>query len=159
MADTHISLTPEGYAKLKEELEWREGERAKEITEAIRKAKDFGDLSENAEYDAARDDQAQNIARISQIRAELANATVVDVVEDVSSVSLGCKVTIEEDAKDAEPVVFTIVGTTETDSLAHRISNESPMGAALMGREVGDVCEVRTPNGSIRSYTIVSIER
>lgn len=157
MADSHISLTPEGYAKLKEELEYREGEKAKEITEAIRKAKDFGDLSENAEYDAARDDQARNIARISEINAVLANATVIDAAEDVSNVSLGCRVTVKGD--DGKEITFTIVGTTETDSLAHRISNESPMGKALMGLAVGDVCAVKTPSGAERSYTVVSIER
>ncbi len=157
MPDTQISLTPEGYAKLKEELEWREGERAKEITEAIRKAKEFGDLSENAEYDAARDDQAQNIARINAINAMLANATIIEATEDVSTVSLGCKVTVR-DASGKE-IAFTIVGTTETDSLAHRISNESPMGKALMGLEVGQVCTLKTPSGDERSYTVVSIER
>ncbi len=157
MADTHISLTPEGYAKLKEELEWREGERAKEITEAIRKAKDFGDLSENAEYDAARDDQARNIARISEINAMLANATIIEATEDVSSVALGCKVTVED--AGGKQTTFTIVGTTETDSLAHRISNESPMGKALMGLGVGQTCSLKTPSGAERSYKVVSIER
>ena len=81
MADTHISLTPEGYAKLKEELKYLEGEKAKEITEAIRQAKDFGDLSENAEYDAARDEQARNMARIAEINAMLASATVIEASE------------------------------------------------------------------------------
>ncbi len=149
-------LTPQGHAELKEELAWREGEKTNEITEAISTAKAFGDLSENAEYDAARDEQARNEDRIAEINYILNHARVVDTT-DISSVSLGCKVTVREG--EGEPVVFEIVGTTQTDSRARKISNESPLGAALIGRSVGETVEVATPSGALREYTVAKIER
>ena len=154
MAAQEIILTPEGSAKLKEELEWRRGPEADRIKEAISEARGFGDLSENAEYDAARDEQARNQERIAEISGILANARVVDST-DTNEVSINTSVTVEQPGKD--PIVFHIVGTTETNSLQHRISNESPVGAALYGHKVGDEVEVLTPRGGRLTYTITSI--
>lgn len=158
MADQEIILTPEGYQELLDELEWRRGDKAKEITEAIRRAKDFGDLSENAEYDAAREDQATNEARIKEINNLIANAKVVEVgAQDLSTVSIGCSVTVKPPkGKDA---TYFIVGTTETKSLENKISNESPLGRALIGHKVGDKVEVDTPSGKKVTYAIKAIGR
>jgi transcription elongation factor GreA len=157
MAQNEIILTPEGRLKLEEELAWREGEHAKEITESIKTAKDFGDLSENAEYDAAKEEQARNEARINEIRKMLANSRVVENISD-SSVSIGSTVTIL-DVASGKQATYTIVGTTETDSLKNRISNESPVGSALMGHKKGDDVEVVAPNGTRRTYQVVEISR
>lgn len=156
MQTNEIILTPEGRDKLVDELAWREGEHAKEITEQIKTAKDFGDLSENAEYDAAKEEQARNEARCNEIRTILATARVESHTGN-DIVSIGCTVTIE-DEKGTE-LTFTIVGTTETDSLHNKISNESPVGAALMGHGVGDGVTVTAPNGTERVYTIAKITR
>lgn len=158
MPDTsQIQLTKDGREKLQEELAWREGEHAKEITEAIKAAKDFGDLSENAEYDAAKEDQAKNEARIAEIRSILANAQIVEKT-GTRAVSIGSKVKIK-DLKTKQEREFSIVGTTETDSLNQMISNESPVGSALMGHKKGDEIEVLAPNGSKKTYEITFIGR
>ena len=155
MANVMI-LTPEGRQKLVDELKWREGERHDEIVEAIREARAQGDLSENAEYDAAKEDQSQNESRINEIRHILATARVAEDSNDLE-VSIGCTVELE-DAK-GKKTSLTIVGTTETDSLAHKISNESPAGATLIGRATGDKVSFSTPSGKVREYTITSIRR
>lgn len=156
MQTNEIILTPEGRDKLVDELAWREGEHAKEITEQIKTAKDFGDLSENAEYDAAKEEQARNEARCNEIRKILATARV-ESHGGSDIVSIGCTVTIADDK--GQDLTFTIVGTTETDSLHNKISNESPVGAALMGHGVGDEITVTAPNGTVRVYTIANITR
>lgn len=158
MQSTQIQLTPDGRQKLADELTWREGEHTKEITEAIRTAKDFGDLSENAEYDAAKEEQARNEARCNEIRQILANAVIVDHATGADAVSIGSSVHIK-DVDSGKEMTFGIVGTTETDSLQHRISTESPVGAALMGHRTGDEVTVTSPNGSTRTYEILSIDR
>lgn len=158
MAETEIILTPEGRQKLVEELAWREGEHDTEIIERIKVARDFGDLSENSEYDDAKEEQSKNAARIAEIRKILSTAKVSEGAGHVMAVSIGCTVEIQEVGKDKE-VAFTIVGTTETNSLEHKISNESPVGSALMGHARGDVVEVTSPSGATRSYTITKISR
>ena len=149
MADNEIILTPEGRQKLVEELAWREGEHDAEIIERIKVARDFGDLSENSEYDDAKEEQSKNASRVAEIRKILSTA---------KAVSIGCTVEIQEQGKD-KTCAFTIVGTTETNSLEHKISNESPVGSALMGHAKGDVIEVTSPSGATRHYTIVKISR
>ena len=149
-------LTPEGRQKLVDELEWREGARHDEIVEAIREARAQGDLSANAEYDAAKEDQSKNESRITEIRHILATAKVAQTAGELE-VSIGSSVELE-DAK-GKRTTFTIVGTTETNSLKHMISNESPAGAVLIGRTVGDHISFTTPNGRVREYTIVNISR
>lgn len=155
MAESEIILTAEGKQKLEDELVWREGEHLKEITEAIKTAKDFGDLSENAEYDAAKEEQAKNEARVTEIRNILARAIIAES-SDASVISIGSQV--ELSAKGAKKgVVYTLVGTTETDSRNNRISNESPVGAALMGKKEGDKISVKTPSGKTLNYTIKKV--
>ena len=156
MDASEIVLTAEGRQKLIEELEWREGEKSREIVEHIKEARAFGDLSENAEYDAAKEDQARNAARIAEIRATLANAQ--DAVAGSSMiVSIGSVVTLIDGEGEASD--FTIVGTTETNVLEHKISNESPVGRAIIGHGEGESVEVVLANGKTRVYTIAKISR
>ena len=157
MAAKEIILTPEGRQKLVDELAYREGEKHDEIVERIKEARGFGDLSENAEYDAAKEEQSQNESRVNEIRHILATAKVIEHDDDAQiSVSIGTTVEIE-DAKGVSKV--TIVGTTETDSINHRISNESPLGAALIGHVAGDTVSYETPTGKTREFTIKNITR
>lgn len=156
MDASDIVLTAEGRQKLVEELEWREGEKNKEIIEHIKEARAFGDLSENAEYDAAKEEQSKNAARIAEIQAILANAQTAG--EDAGlTVSIGSTVTLVD--AEGEASDFTIVGTTETNSLEHKISNESPVGRAIIGHAEGETVEVSTPSGKVRVYTIAKITR
>ncbi len=156
MDASQIVLTAEGRQKLVEELAWREGDYAKEIVEDIKEARAFGDLSENSEYDAAKDKQAQNAARIAEIQAILANAQIAASTGDLT-VSIGSTVTLVD--PNGELIEVTLVGTTETNSLAHTISNESPVGHAIIGHGEGDSVEVVTPSGKTRVYTIAKIAR
>lgn len=156
MDASQIVLTAEGRQKLVEELAWREGDYAKEIVEDIKEARAFGDLSENSEYDAAKDKQAQNAARIAEIQAILANAQVAASTGDLT-VSIGSTVTLVD--PNGEVMEVTLVGTTETNSLEHKISNESPVGHAIIGHGEGDSVEVVTPSGKTRVYTIAKIAR
>ena len=156
MDASQIVLTAEGRQKLVEELAWREGDYAKEIVEDIKEARAFGDLSENSEYDAAKDKQAQNAARIAEIQAILANAQIAASTGDLT-VSIGSTVTLV--APNGELIEVTLVGTTETNSLEHKISNESPVGHAIIGHGEGDSVEVVTPSGKTRVYTIAKIAR
>lgn len=156
MDASQIVLTAEGRQKLVEELAWREGDYAKEIVEDIKEARAFGDLSENSEYDAAKDKQAQNAARIAEIQAILANAQIAASTGDLT-VSIGSTVTLVN--PNGELIEVTLVGTTETNSLEHKISNESPVGHAIIGHGEGDSVEVVTPSGKTRVYTIAKIAR
>ena len=156
MDASQIVLTAEGRQKLVEELAWREGDYAKEIVEDIKEARAFGDLSENSEYDAAKDKQAQNAARIAEIQAILANAQVAATTGDLT-VSIGSTVSLID--PNGEVMEVTLVGTTETNSLEHKISNESPAGAAVIGHEVGDHVSFSSPSGKVREYTITNVTR
>lgn len=156
MDASQIVLTAEGRQKLVEELAWREGDYAKEIVEDIKEARAFGDLSENSEYDAAKDKQAQNAARIAEIQAILANAQIAASTGDLT-VSIGSTVTLVD--PNGELIEVTLVGTTETNSLEHKISNESPVGHAIIGHGEGDSVDVVTPSGKTRVYTIAKIAR
>ena len=151
-----ITLTPEGRQKLVDELAYREGEKHDEIVERIKVARDFGDLSENSEFDDAKEEETKNASRINEIRTILATAKVIDAANGLE-VSIGCTVELT-DAK-GKKTTFTIVGTTETNSLEHKISNESPAGQALIGCGKGDQVEFTTPTGKSKSYTVVSITR
>ena len=156
MDASEIILTAEGRQKLVDELAYREGAKSKEIVDSIKEARAFGDLSENAEYDAAKEEEAKNAARIAEIRAILANAQDAEAGAELI-VSIGSTVTLV----DGEGVAsdFTIVGTTETNSLEHKISNESPVGRAIIGHLEGETVEVTTPSGRVRVYTIAKITR
>ena len=156
MDASQIVLTAEGRQKLVEELAWREGDYAKEIVEDIKEARAFGDLSENSEYDAAKDKQAQNAARIAEIQAILANAQVAATTGDLT-VSIGSTVSLID--PNGEVMEVTLVGTTETNVLEHKISNESPVGRAIIGHGEGESVEVVLANGKTRVYTIAKISR
>ena len=151
-------LTYEGLKKLEEELEDLKVVRRKEVADKIKEAREQGDLSENAEYDAAKDEQREIEARIEELEKILKNAEVVDEDEvDVDTINVGCKVKVL-DVEFEEELEFRIVGSTEASSLQGKISNESPIGRALMGAQVGDVVNVEAPAGTIQ-YKVLSIHR
>ncbi|MFZ4451930.1 transcription elongation factor GreA [Salibacterium aidingense] len=140
-------MTEEGKQKLEEEYEHLKTERRQEVVERIKIARSFGDLSENSEYDAAKDEQAFVEGRISQIEKMLKNAVIIE--EDTSNnseVALGKSVTFKE-IPDGEEEVYTIVGSAEADPIEGKISNDSPMAQSLLGRKVGDSVTVNTPGG------------
>ena len=151
-------LTYAGLQKLEEELSDLKLNRRKEVAQKIKEAREQGDLSENAEYDAAKDEQRDIEARIEELEKILKNAEVV-VEDEVNAdrINVGCKVTVLDLEYDEE-IDFAIVGSTEANSLKGKISNESPVGRALIGSIVGDVVNVETPAGEMQ-YKILKIER
>ena len=150
IVEKKVVLTYEGIRELEEELKMLKVTKRKEIAQKIKEARSQGDLSENAEYDAAKDEQAQAEARIVVIEKMLRNAELIDEEElDRDSIMLGSKVTVLDMEFD-ENVTYTIVGTAETNPAKNRISNESPVGAALLGRKAGDVVEIDAPAGIIK---------
>jgi transcription elongation factor GreA len=158
MKKKEVLLTYEGLKKLEEELEYLKGERRKEIAERIKQALAFGDISENSEYDEAKNEQAQNEVRIMQIEKMLKNAIIIDEDEvDINVVNLGTKVKVKS-LKTNDELIFQIVGSTEADPELSKISNESPVGSALMGHKAGDVVEVEVPGGKIQ-YQIIDIHK
>lgn len=151
-----IPMTPEGYYKLKEELQQLEGARP-QVAQQIAKARAFGDLSENSEYHAAKERKALLEARIRELQRKLAQAQILDPAQRGShSVDFGSLVTLQASAQDA-PLIFRIVGPDEADPLAGKISANSPVGRALLGRPSGATVQVETPLGT-RQYTILKIE-
>jgi len=148
-------LTPEGEAKLKAELEDLKGPRREELAARLRSAIQMGDLSENADYHKAKEDQGFLEGRIKEIEAILRNSMIIEKANSVDIVSIGSYVTIQEDGFD--PETYHLVGPTEADPRKGRISNESPIGRALMDKKVGDVAEADAPGGRIR-FKIVKIE-
>ena len=151
-------MTYEGIKKLEEELEYLKTVRRKEITEKIKVALGYGDLSENSEYDEAKNDQAFNEGRIIQLENMLKNAVVVDESEiPTDKVSVGSIVKVMDYEFDEE-VEYAIVGSSEADPMNFKISNESPVGSALLGKKVGDVVEVTVPSG-VSKFEILEIRR
>lgn len=151
-------MTYEGVKKLEEELEYLKTVKRKEITEKIKVALGYGDLSENSEYDEAKNDQAFTEGRILQLENMLKNAVVVDESElpnDVVSVGTIVKV---KDYDFDEEVEYSIVGSAEADPMNFKISNESPVGSALLGKKVGDVVEVAVPSG-VSKFEVLEIRR
>ena len=151
-------MTYEGLKKLEDELEELKVVKRKEVSQKIKEAREQGDLSENAEYDAAKDEQRDIEARIEQIEKILKNAEVVVEEEvDLEKISIGCKVKILDCEYDEE-LVYKIVGSTEANSLKGKISNESPVGKQLLGKKVGDEVVVETEMGELR-YKVLEIQR
>lgn len=151
-------LTYAGLKKLEEELHDLKVVKRKEVAEKIKEAREQGDLSENAEYDAAKDEQRDIEARIEEIEKILKNAEVVVEDEvDLDKISVGCKVKVH-DFEFEEDIELKIVGSTEANSLEGKISNESPVGKALIGAHTGDVVEVEKPTG-IMKYKVLEIQR
>lgn len=144
-----VMLTEEGYKKLVDELEFLKTVKRTEIAEKIKVARSYGDLSENSEYDDAKNEQAIMEARIVTIEATLKNAQVINENEVSNEfVHLASKVTVEMVAT-GKTAVYKIVGSNDTDPKNGKISDESPVGKAIMGKKVGDVVEVETPSGSL----------
>ena len=151
-------MTYEGVKKLENELEYLKTVKRKEITEKIKVALGYGDLSENSEYDEAKNDQAFTEGRIIQLENMLKNAVVVDESEiPKDKVSVGSIVKVMDYEFDEE-VEYTIVGSAEADPMNFKISNESPVGSALIGKKVGDVVEVAVPSG-VSKFEILEIRR
>ena len=142
--EKEIYLTSEGFLKLEEELNEAKTVKRPEIINAIKEARALGDLSENAEYSSARENQAKLEARIKEIEYTLEHATIIENNND-GKVCVGSLVTIRYDDGDEEE--YTIVGTNESDPFNNKISNESPLGIALLKHKIGDVVEVASPNG------------
>jgi len=151
-------LTYEGLKKLEDELQDLKVVRRKDVAEKIKEAREQGDLSENAEYDAAKEEQREIEGRIEEIEKILKNAEVVVEEEvDVDAINVGCQVKVLDVEYDEE-LEFRIVGSTEANSLKGKISNESPVGKALLRHKVGDVVEVETQTGVIE-YKVLSIQK
>lgn len=155
MANEYI-LTEEGKAELEQELHYLETEKRAEIGERIRVAREFGDISENSEYDDAKNEQGMMEARIAEITRILGEATVVSAPKRSSKVNIGSKVTVDMGGKER---VFSIVGSAESDAAAGKISNESPVGSALLGHKKGETVEAQGPTGRTVTMTIVKIEQ
>jgi transcription elongation factor GreA len=158
MVEKKNILTYEGLRQLEDELHDLKVNKRKEVAQKIKEAREQGDLSENAEYDAAKDEQRDIEARIEEIDKILKNAEVVVEDEvDVNVINIGCKIRIY-DMEYNEELEYKLVGSTEANSLKGKISNESPLGGALLGARVGDVVNVDTHAGTIQ-YKILEIQR
>ena len=151
-------LTSEGLKKLEDELDDLIVVKRKEVAQKIKEAREQGDLSENAEYDAAKDEQRDLEARIEEIEKILKNAEIVDEDEvDLGTINIGCQVKIL-DLEFDEELTYKIVGSTEANSLKGKISNESPVGKALIGKKVGELVSVETQVGVVQ-YKVLDIQR
>ena len=150
-----VILTQQGYNELEEKLRILKTEKRQEISRIIGEARAQGDLSENAEYDAAKDEQARIEGEIVEIEAKLRNAKIIDTVADTSVVSLGSEVKILN-CKTNKELVYRIVGTTESDTFHNRISNKSPVGKTLLGKKLGETVNVVNPAG-VTQFKILEI--
>ncbi len=158
MANKKVILTDEGLKKLEKELEQLKTVKRKEVAEKIKVALSFGDLSENSEYDEAKNEQAMVEARIMQLDSLLKNVKVLDESQlNTESINIGCKILLKDIEENAE-VNYHLVGSTETDPINGRISDESPVGKALLTHKVGDIVEIETPGG-ISSFEVLNISK
>jgi len=152
-----VILTPEGYKKLKQEIELLQTDRRREVAERIRVAREFGDIAENAEYDDAKNEQAMLEHKIAQLEERLLSARVITKREiSKDTVSVGAKVTLRDIAA-RKSFEYHIVGSAEANPAENKVSNESPVGKAIMGKKKGETVEVAAPRGTIR-YKIVEIK-
>ncbi|MBQ8894567.1 MAG: transcription elongation factor GreA [Clostridia bacterium] len=161
MAQKVVSLTLEGKAKLEAELAELKSTKREEIAEKIKVARSYGDLSENSEYDEAKNEQAIVESRIATLEATLKNAVIVEddavVSEDEDTIWLGNKITVLDVEMDEE-LVYDIVSSIEADPMNGKISDDSPLGKAVLGRKAGDVIEVEAPIGMLQ-YKILKVEK
>ena len=158
MEEKDVILTQEGYDNLDKELNYLKTEKRAEIAERIKVALGFGDLSENSEYDEAKTAQAENEVKIAELENKLRHAKIIDEKEiDTDTVQIGNTVKVL-DIEFNEEVEYTIVGSTEVNLAENKISNESPVGAALLGKKKNDMVEVKTPGG-IAKYKVLSITK
>jgi len=155
MKKKEIFLTSEGYLELENELHYLKTVKRAEVTQTLKEARALGDLSENSEYEQAREDQANLEKRIVEVEYALEHATVIDENKNDGKVGIGCQVELQyEDDDDTES--YKIVGSQEADPFNNKISNESPIAAAIIGKKVGDTVEVSSPDG-VYSVRIVAI--
>ena len=155
-----FKLTRDRLKELEAELNYLKTTREKEVAELIKEARSFGDLSENSEYDEAKNEQAKLYGRIAEIENILTHAVVIDEtaeVEHVGMVGLGCTIKVRDIEFD-ETAVYTIVGSQEANPMEMRISDDSPFGRAMLGKHIGDVVEVEAPVGVIK-FEILAVER
>lgn len=158
MEEKEILVTQEGYDNLEKELEFLKTEKRTEIAERIKVALGFGDLSENSEYDEAKNAQASNEIKIAELENKLRYAKIIDESEiDTKTVQVGNKVKVLDMEYDEE-LIYTIVGSTEVDLSQNKISNESPIGAALLGAKKNQVVEAQTPGG-VAKYKVLAIKK
>ena len=158
MEEKEVILTQEGFENLEKELEYLKTEKRAEIAERIKVALGFGDLSENSEYDEAKSAQAANEDKIAELENKVRYAKIIDDSEiDTNTVQVGNTVKLWDEEFNEE-VVYTIVGSTEADLLQNRISNESPIGKALLGAQKNEIVEVQAPAG-VTKYKILSISK
>ena len=158
MEEKDVILTQEGYDNLQKELNYLKTDKRAEIAERIKVALGFGDLSENSEYDEAKNSQAENEARIAELENKLRHAKIIDEKEiDTETVQIGNVVKVHDLDFD-EKIEYTIVGSTEVDLAENKISNESPLGAALLGARKNQTVEVKAPDG-VMKYKILSIKK
>ena len=154
MPTTQNKMTQEGLDRLRKELEERRGERREAINRRMAAARDFGDFSENSELDDASEEHARNESRINELEQIIATAEIV-TAGDATTVSLGTTVEVEDER--GQHMVFHMVGSSESNSIEHKISSDSPVGSALSGHEVGDCVSYTIPSGKVRKLTITSI--
>jgi transcription elongation factor GreA len=153
-----VILTPEGLAKLQADLEYLQGEKRREVAARIKEAREFGDIMENSEYDDAKNEQAMLEAKIAQLEEKLRSASVIDSSDlGTDEVRVGSVVHVK-DEKTRKSVRYTIVGSAEANPAEMRLSNESPVGKALVGRRRNEVVEVAVPRGPKRKLKITKIE-
>lgn len=157
MEEKKTILTYAGLKALEDELENLRVVKRKEVAEKIKEAREQGDLSENAEYDAAKDEQRDMEARIEEIEQILKNAVVIDEKFEKGVISLGCLVTLEDISLGRE-VTYHIVGSTEADILQNKISNEAPIGKALLGKKIGDVVQVEGVD-QVNEFRVIDVQR
>lgn len=158
MSKKEVVLTQEGLKRMEEELEYLKSVKRREIAERIKQAIDFGDISENSEYDEAKNEQAFIEARIALLEEKLRNAKLIDELDITTDVvSVGSKVKLK-DLDTGDIFEYTIVGSAETNPLENKISNESPVGSALIGKKKGSIVEALAPVGKVR-YEIIDITK
>lgn len=151
-------LSPERLKELEEELNYLKTDRDKEVTEMIKVARGYGDLSENSEYDEAKNEQAKLYGRIAEVEEILANAVIINAEEGTTDhIGLGCRFTVKDMETDEEST-YELVGSQEANPMKGRVSDDAPFGRAMVGARVGDIVEVEAPVGAI-SYQVIKIER
>ena len=154
-----VILTPEGLERLKQEIEYLSTEKRREVAERIKEAREFGDISENAEYEFAKNEQAMLEARIASLEDKLRSASVIDAKElSADLVRVGSLVNVKDEGS-GKSMQYTIVGSTEANPSENKLSNESPVGKALLGKKRGEIVSVPVPRGPQRKLKITKIER
>ena len=156
--EREIVLTPEGHRRLKEEIDYLSTKKRDEVAERIRDSRQYGDIAENSEYDDAKNEQAMLEQRIAVLEEKLRSAVVIDAsLVNTDTVGIGTKVTLQ-DMRRGDVLQYSIVGSAEADPTDHRLSNESPVGRAIMGRKPGEKVTVAVPQGTMQ-LKILAIER